>query len=357
MPTRDISRDIEVILHAELVQFRDVGRHAGGLGSLVTRYGGEPRLGPGTEWRRRGDTTARWIVPDAPCGTMSSSHIDTLRTLYAALDTDTERGVFREILLGHLRVASPFKEITYFIVWGSHAVGDISTALLLARAAFADTEPFILDDVVRLLDTLVRFESHSFDRAKLDAIDTFAAAVPGDHTTLQARLADARLEALRRDLDEVNPAINQDRERAVRLWAEEFETDTLGAMVRRIEEMFRGGGMDATAYATCMDRIRALLIEVCRQIAGRVAATHGKDEQLRGRQDREVVEYLARTDIAFLTKQEQGLLRALYSLTSEYGAHRLIAEREHARLTKNIAYEVFLLLMEKLRRLRTQPLA
>ena len=63
-----------------------------------------------------------------------------------------------------------------------------------------------------------------------------------------------------------------------------------------------------------------------------------------------VFAYLARKDIGFLSEREKGLIIDIYGLSSEFGAHRIIADREYARLTKNIAYELFLLILEKLKK-------
>ncbi len=344
-------QDIEIILRAELNKFLEVGRGHGGLGSMVCSHEGRESFGPPTEWRKEGDVRTKAIVLAAPPGTVHSDHLDTLVRLYASLADDMERRSFQHILARHLSKDSPYVDIAYFAVWGLHKIGQLPVALGLVSVSLRDAGGLVVDDVLRLLDTLLRLESKGFSVGDLDAVEQFTTRIPGDHRRLKERLAEARLELLRNRLEGVNPAVNEDREKAVRLWSEEFHSEEFGRMVRRIEEMFESGAMDATQFATCMDRIRALLVEVCRQIAARVVELRGQGNVELGK-DHAVFDYLTRKDVSILTTREKGLVAALYGLCSEEGAHRIISEREYARLTKNMAYELFLLLLEKLQVLR-----
>lgn len=149
------------------------------------------------------------------------------------------------------------------------------------------------------------------------------------------------------------PEIDRDREEAKRLWLDMLGSREVPDAIDHIEEMFLAGPMDATKFATCSDRVRALIIEVCRQVAKRVGILTGKD--YRGDWDNEhaVWDYLSKKDVGFLTNQEKGLVVSVYGLTSDHGAHRLIGEREYARIAKNISFELLLLLLEKLEKMLT----
>ena len=44
---------------------------------------------------------------------------------------------------------------------------------------------------------------------------------------------------------------------------------------------------------------------------------------------------------------EWNLVKALYGLTSDQGAHQMVAPREYARIAKNMTYEIALLALTK----------
>ena len=61
------------------------------------------------------------------------------------------------------------------------------------------------------------------------------------------------------------------------------------------------------------------------------------------------LEYLHREGV--LTKAEKGYAAALFTLLSDEGVHRIIAEKEYARLARNVVVEYALLFLRKLQRL------
>jgi hypothetical protein len=63
----------------------------------------------------------------------------------------------------------------------------------------------------------------------------------------------------------------------------------------------------------------------------------------------DTLNYLRNNDV--LTKQEEALVAPLYTLMRDAGVHPLIAEREYARLMRNMSIEYGLLLLTKLDKL------
>lgn len=342
-------KDIEVILQAELNKFREIGRRSGGLGSMICFYGGREHSGPYPEWRIEGDVHSRTIILDAPHGAVHSENLDTLMLLYSSLDDSGKRS-FREILLWYLRKDSPFKDIAYFIVWGLYRVGVLDIAITSALNLLG-AGSYVFDDIRRLIDVLTRFEGRFFIEKELEAVERFAKrATLGTDEQLLKRLTDVRIEILRNRLSDVNPEINADRDKVVQLWTDEFKDKIIENLTIQVEDMFKQGPMDATQFAACMDRIRALIIEVCKRVGQKIEELSSKKYSGDWNNEHSVFAYLARKDIEFLTEREKGLVIDIYGLSSELGAHRIIAEREYARLTKNIAYELFLLILEKLKK-------
>lgn len=144
------------------------------------------------------------------------------------------------------------------------------------------------------------------------------------------------------------PEIERDREEIKQLCLRQFGSEGIPKVIDQIEEMFSEGPTDPTRFATYLDRGRALIIEICKRVAQKVGDLKGKTCQGDWNNERAVLDYLARNGIRFLSQQEKGLVSSIYGLASDRGAHRIIGEREYARISKNITYELLLLMLEKL---------
>ena len=87
------------------------------------------------------------------------------------------------------------------------------------------------------------------------------------------------------------------------------------------------------------------MVEVTRTIAQEISrnAKDGKINSTTG--EHAVFDYLRSSK--FIDTDEWNMLRSLYGLSSDSGTHALSSKREYARLVKNMAYEVVLLLLSK----------
>ena len=155
----------------------------------------------------------------------------------------------------------------------------------------------------------------------------------------------ALLKHLERDLDDVNPEINVDRDKVIEIWGKKFTDPTVPSLVGEIEDYFREGDFTETKFATCVGRIRVLLVEVSKKIALGVAAARSDKSISDSSDDHHLFQYLK--DKKFISDDEWNILRSLYGMSSANGAHSSISKREYARLIKNVTYEMVLLFLSK----------
>lgn len=147
------------------------------------------------------------------------------------------------------------------------------------------------------------------------------------------KINSAELELLKKDLADVNPEINKDKEKVISLWEEKFGSGEIPSVISEVEEYFSGGDFTQTKFATCIDRVRVLLVEALRSIALEISQKNGDKKIDRKTNEQAVFGYLKSTK--FLSKNEWQLVKALYGLASDKGAHKVIALKEYARITKN----------------------
>ena len=102
---------------------------------------------------------------------------------------------------------------------------------------------------------------------------------------------------------------------------------------------------DQFEFKSSLGHLRSFLEHLHRETAKSVAST-ARDSVI----DKwgEATSYLHKKD--FLTKHEENFSTALYTLISDGGVHALAAQREHARLLRNVVIEygvMFLSILEK----------
>lgn len=144
---------------------------------------------------------------------------------------------------------------------------------------------------------------------------------------------------------DTNLEINQD-ENAVRSFLEDLGFSHL--LVQSLNEMERSYRAAATPFElkSSMSHLRSFLegvhLEACsaanKKFGGSIPAKWGDS-----------LPYLR--DHGVLTLKEEHLVSALYTLMSDTAVHPLIAEREYARLMRNMSIEYGLLLLTKLNKL------
>lgn len=143
-------------------------------------------------------------------------------------------------------------------------------------------------------------------------------------------------------LKQTNLEVNQDKEAVVGFLQSLAFNPTLIESLEKSEELYRTASSPFDLKSS-MSHLRSFLENLHIEAAGRVAA---KSASARPSKWGQAILLLRQQNI--LTEKEEDLVSAFYTVVSDNAIHPLIAEREYARLMRNIAIEYGLLLLSKL---------
>lgn len=164
------------------------------------------------------------------------------------------------------------------------------------------------------------------------------------NTIVRDRLNQILLRFVDAELVDANPEIYADRDKVISIWDRNFDDKNVVRLIEEIDQYFRDGERSETAFATCVGRLRVLLVAACRAIVER-AAQEGKKPLRPDADEKYLLQHLEAINL--VNKPELNLLGSLRDLASIGGAHALDARIEDARLVKNMTYEVLLLLLSR----------
>ncbi len=330
-----IWQKIEVILKEELRAYDANGRNRGGLGSF--------NYGLPNEWRYEGQV-AELISSKSSRDVLYSKNADLLLKLYSSLGSTGERGSFKEFLYKQLIIDSPYVKITYIIVFVLYRIDELVPGVSFAKRLIGDSVN-AFDNVCGMLALIIKYEYSFLSEKDYNDIEYLLGNIKEYDFWIRDRLNNAKYKILEISLSDINPEINTDRNKIINLWEVKFGKSVVPNLIKEIEELFREGDFNEVKYAICVDRVRALLIDVLKKIAVEHSKEKKDDKIVDSAKDREVLNYLK--EIGFLNENEGRLADSIYKLTSEEGAHKTITLKEYARITKNIAYEFILLVLDK----------
>jgi hypothetical protein len=143
-------------------------------------------------------------------------------------------------------------------------------------------------------------------------------------------------------LEGLNLEVNQDKE-IVQSYLERFGfSKTLIETLGVVEQLYRAPG---TTFETksCIGHLRSFLENLQREAIPNLAVKYGGSAPSRWGDG---LAFLR--EKGFLTKAEEGFASGLYTLMSDEAVHPLIADREYARLARNMVIEYGLLFLRKL---------
>jgi len=194
-----------------------------------------------------------------------------------------------------------------------------------------------------MLSQMVSYDFNNFDGKTYVEIEGAMVGESEHCFNLLEKTNAAKLKILEDTLGDVNPEINYDRDKILSLWDQIFKSPEIPSVINEIEQYFKEGEFTESKFATCIGRVRVLLVDVIRKIASDLSARKS-DNKIEGKSDEHrVFDYLRAEK--FVDDDQWNLIRALYGMCSDSGAHALIAPKEYARLTKNITYEMILMLL------------
>jgi len=331
----DLAQKINIILNEEKRAYKAKGRRGGGLGSFNIKVG--------DGWTTVGEIP-KLISDNASLDTIQSPNATTLLKLYSTLNSENKEQ-FKTALLSCLSKDSPYFDVAYLTFFVLHRVGETIKSIEWARTDLKGDADHGFGNMLAMLAKIVSHE-HSYISRELYRQIKEAMQEETEHNfRLFEKINSAELELLKRDLADVNPEINKDREKVINLWEEKFGSGEIPSVINEIEEYFSGGDFTQTKFATCIDRVRILLVEALRGIAVGISLKNG-DKRIDSKTDEHgVFDYLRSKK--FLSDNEWQLIKALYGIASDKGAHKVIALKEYARETKNMVYEILLIVLRK----------
>jgi len=150
-------------------------------------------------------------------------------------------------------------------------------------------------------------------------------------------------------LDGLNIEINQDKEAVSDYLKTLGFTATLGSSLDEAERLYRSAGT-AFELKASLGHLRSFLEGLHKEILLSAQSKFGG--ALPGKWG-EGLTYLRNNGV--LSKAEEIFAGSLYTLISDEGIHPLVAEREYARLFRNVVIEYALLLLSRLKKLGLKP--
>jgi len=226
-----------------------------------------------------------------------------------------------------------------------YKVGALLRALNAAMRTLPSDEKISYDNMLAMLSLVISREYLEIDPETYEKIKLMLQRTVGYDFWLEKKVNLALLKHLERDLNDVNPEINIDRDKVLEIWGRKFSNPDVPALIREIDENFRDGEFSPTKLATCIGRIRVLIVEVSKRMALSAAQSKGDNSIDESSDEHHFFQYLKNQ--GFINDNEWNVLRSLYGLASDDGAHSLTSNREYARLIKNMAYELILLFLSK----------
>lgn len=146
-------------------------------------------------------------------------------------------------------------------------------------------------------------------------------------------------------LEGLNLEVNQDKESVDTYLQTLGFSPTLIECLNHADRLYREAG-DSFSLKSSMGHLRSFLerlhAEALPNLKAKVAAPVPEKWG-------ETLVYLQNADV--LSKAEEGFVASLYTLISDEAVHPLIAEREYARLARNVVIEYALLFLRKLEKL------
>lgn len=327
---------INAILKEEQRAYAVNGRARGGLGSF--------NLPVPNEWTLEGGPPPELVIPDCQTDSLHSANADLLLRMHNA-SSMYEQSSFKVCLFQCLNKKSPFANVGYLILFVLHRIEELRITTLQAIQHLRGDSEHGFSNAIAMLALIVKYEHCLIDTDTLQFVDRYLKQNGIDEFRIRERINSAKVQAVKRELADINPEINTDKEKVINLWSAHFGDGPVSSAVATVEEFFRGGDFDEIKYAACTERVRAFLSEVFKQLAQNVSSQKSDGKINGSTNEHAALEYLKNQK--FLTDYEWNMARSLHALTSDTGAHQLVGLREYARIAKNMAYELVLLLLTR----------
>ena len=284
MDIYDLHKKLDIVLNEEVRSYSANGRIRGGLGSMNITLQSLPNSG----WTNEGQIPQLLFDISDPT-VISSPNATTLIKFYSSLDPDG-KSAFRTYLITHLRKDSPYASIGYLIFFVLYRIGETAEALKQARRGLLGDTVNGYGNVLGAFSMIISREYLEIDSKTYEDIKLILQGDSEYKFWLEQKINLALLKHLERDLDDVNPEVNTDRDKVVDLWGKKFSNIEVPQIIKEIEDDFRDGDFSDTKFAACIGRIRVLLVEISKRIALAIAKSHNDTSITESSEDHHLIQ-------------------------------------------------------------------
>jgi hypothetical protein len=261
-----------------------------------------------------------------------------------------EKKIFSNELKRLLLSKEEFRNLTYLAYFVLYRIGErmgpLEEALRVHDVDIGAPTPsqasFGHGNLVAILSHLITHEYDVLSDDDLDQLEEIVAGLRYDAWT-RDKIVEIRMRNLETELEDVNPAINTDRDKVIGFWRDVFGSNEIEAQIQSIESLFTEGSFDALKLATCLGRVRVLLMDALKKLAEQISEKTSTPALRGDAEDAEVINWFKVNNI--LGDNEKKLIRAIYNLSSTEGAHAASSRKEYARIAKNVTYECLVMVI------------
>lgn len=165
---------------------------------------------------------------------------------------------------------------------------------------------------------------------------------------IDKQITELQFRNLRRRLADINPVINEDKQRSMKILDELGFDLKFSDALNTIEDYFRKGELDEQEAATCISKIGSFVQDFNLELIRRIEQIKGEKFTGKTESVASTIQYLKKNSIGFFDDKIADVYKSVYDLCSATGRHHLVSAKEDARICKNIMIELVLLVLQKL---------
>jgi hypothetical protein len=188
-------QEVDLVLNEERRNYAANGRERGGLGSLNVTLQSEPNFG----WTEVGKVPSL-LCDKANAKRIESPNADRLIRLHSTL-CDAEKNNLERYLLSHLHKRSRYAEVSYFIFFALHRMGQTIAALQAARLHLAGDKVYGYSNLLGTLSAIISHEHFQIPRDLYAQISETLAGDSEHDFRLAEKINSARLQHLDAELE------------------------------------------------------------------------------------------------------------------------------------------------------------
>lgn len=324
----DLIEKLQLILDSELSAYNQNGRIRGGLGTFNVTLQSVPNLG----WTTTGSVT-QYLFDEVDKDFIQSENATLILKLYSSSD-EIKRQEIEKMMLGCIDRQGDLKDVSYLIVFVFIRIGKFKIAIDKAFSDLKGDSNNAYSNMLHMLKLVISREYSFFNFKELSDVKELLKNDDEAGHALLPTLREACKKLIDQELNnQENIEVGMDMKNLITFFNVNFPDGGISNQIKHIEDLFKQGDFTQEAYATCVDRIRVLLVDVVKYLAIKKGIKNPANKD-----DRIFAKFLY--DNQHITKDEHELIIAFYSLCSNNGSHISRTTKNTARLVKNMGFEI-----------------